>query len=89
MKTKYRIVPKRDWGSGPGFYDKGEWVRHGFIVTDGFCNIMPAAIWFRDIPSAFAGLKCFIAAQGVGKDFWRIWKDRAELLQHERREAFH
>lgn len=76
MAIKYRIVPKRDFGSGPGFYIDGKYVKKGFIVTDGNCNVMPAATWFLTIADAMEAINIW---EMVGKDadrFWLAWKKR-------------
>lgn len=69
---KYKIKVKRDFGAGPGFWLPGDpgpgcvgtenyrFVKTGFVVTDGFINIMPGATWFRTIPQAMHGLKRWI-----------------------------
>lgn len=68
--TKYRIVPKRDF-SRNGFLINGRWVRHGFVVTDGVCNIMPGATWFQTVAEAMEGLGVWLAAKGDAKAFWK------------------
>lgn len=70
MKTPYRIVPKRDFGSGPGFWIKGKFVKSGFVVTDGICNIMPGATWFQTVEEAMQGLKHLIEADFKAERFW-------------------
>lgn len=77
--TPYRIVPKRDFGSGPGYWlpnagphgtGRYGYVKHGFVVTDGLCNIMPAAAWFRSIPDAMDALRILIECGGDASMFW-------------------
>lgn len=77
---KYRIVPKRDFGSGKGFWCKGAgttgtdnygWVKSGFVVTDGICNIMPGATWFRTIHEAMAAIDVFVSVRGNANEFWK------------------
>lgn len=80
MKTPYRIVPKRDFGSGKGFWLPGVpggvgslsygFVKSGFVVTDGFCNIMPGATWFRTVEEAMEGLATLIEVNFDAKAFW-------------------
>lgn len=43
----YTIVTKQDWGKSRGHYIDGFYVRTGYIVTDGICNIVPGAGWFQ------------------------------------------
>lgn len=71
MVSKYRIVPKRDF-QGKGFYCKGKWIRHGFVVTDGFCNIMPGATWFESIRDALIGVECYKESGGDANKFWAL-----------------
>lgn len=84
---KFRIVPKRDFGSGPGFWlpnagttGTGNYgfVKSGFVVTDGICNIMPGATWFRTVAEAMSAIRIYIEAQGNAAKFW-------ELMRAERR----
>jgi hypothetical protein len=70
-RTPFRVVPKRDFGSGPGFLINGDWVRHGFVVTDGMCNIMPGATWFQSIPEALDALAVYCGVHGNADLFWR------------------
>lgn len=73
---EYRIVPKRDFGSGKGFWLKNSrtgnygWVKSGFVVTDGICNIMPGATWFQTIPEAIKALDVWLSVRGNAKEFW-------------------
>lgn len=80
INPKYRIVPKLDFGPGPGYLIEGEYVKKGFIVTDGICNIMPGATWFRTIEDAEWGIKAYDMAAGDGREFWNILKSW-ELLK--------
>lgn len=77
--SNYRIVPKRDFGSGKGFWLKGAgetgtdkygWVKTGFVVTDGICNIMPGATWFRTVAEAIAALDIYVSVRGNAAEFW-------------------
>jgi hypothetical protein len=79
-RTPFRIVPKRDFGSGPGYWmpnagttgtGKYGFVKHGYVVTDGLCNIMPAATWFQSIPEALDALAIYCGVHGNGQQFWR------------------
>jgi hypothetical protein len=81
-KTPYRIVPKRDFGNGPGFWlpnagDVGTkrygWVKSGFVVTDGMCNIMPGATWFRTVAEAHRALVIWVGCHGDAQEFWEKW----------------
>lgn len=87
--TKYRIVPKRDFGSGPGFWLPGAgntgtanygWVKSGFVVTDGLCNIMPGATWFQTVAEAMRGLRVLIECDFDAAAFWTAIR-RPEVKQ--------
>lgn len=82
--TRYRIVPKRDFGSGPGYWmpNAGNhgtqnygWVKSGWIVTDGFCNVMPAATWFRTIPDAIEAFGIWLDCE-TSDEFWQRLRAR-------------
>lgn len=78
--TRYRIVPKRDFGAGPGFllpHVPGGigtlsygFVKSGWIVTNGFVNVMPGACWFRSIDDACRGIRALEASAGDPVKFW-------------------
>ena len=72
---KYRIVPKRDFGSGKGFYDRGRWIKKGFVVTDGFCNVMPGATWFETIPDAMRAIRVHLVTSN-SNEFWDAFRGR-------------
>jgi hypothetical protein len=67
--SKYRIVPKRDFGR-MGFWIEGKWVKTGFVVTDGFCNVMPGATWFRTVADAMAAIRVLEETKGDSDAFW-------------------
>ena len=73
--TRYKIKVKRDFGNKP-FLINGQYVyvKTGFVVTDGFCNVMPGAIWFLDIPTAMKGIRILEKAKATGIDFWTLWR---------------
>lgn len=73
---RYRIVAKRDFGNGPGFWINRQWVKTGFVVTDGFCNIMPGAAWFRTVADAMDALAILIEAKHDGPTFWNLYRTR-------------
>src|SRR5690348_12399638 len=68
----YFIKPKRDFGNGPGYFIKGRYVKSGWIVTDGTCEIMPGAAWFETVEEAKYAVDVFIAVRGNGTMFWEI-----------------
>lgn len=82
--TTYRIVPKRDFGSGKGFWlpgvpggkgtDSYGFVKSGFVVTDGLCNVMPGATWFRTVADAMKAIEIYASVRGVASDFWQEWR---------------
>lgn len=78
-KTPFRIVPKRDFGSGKGYWlpnagntgtGRYGFVKHGFVVTDGLCNIMPGATWFRSIDEAIKALEVLCSVNFDSDAFW-------------------
>lgn len=71
---KYRIVPKRDFGPGPGFLIKGQFVKRGFVVTDGHCNVMPGATWFQSIAESFRAIAILDASGGDSETFWSMMR---------------
>lgn len=76
---RWRIVPKRDFGSGPGFWIDGQWVKTGYVVTDGICNVMPGATWFRTVARASEALVIYVevaAAGGDAEEFWRRIREK-------------
>ena len=56
--TNYQIVPKLDFGLY-GYWNpetrRNEKI--GFVVTDGICNIIPGACWFRTEEEANIGIE--------------------------------
>lgn len=70
----YQIVPKQDFGHY-GYYDAKRrcLIREGFIVTDGFCNVMPGATWFRTKEEAEIGIEALRLA-GDNADFYAVYK---------------
>lgn len=75
---KWRIKPKRDFGSGRGYYVRGEYVKQGFVVTLNGCNVMPAATWFETIPEAMEHLRIWIEVQFDAGRFWRRVMEKRE-----------
>lgn len=73
---KPHIVPKRDFGSGKGFLINGEWVKSGFVVTDGVANIMPGATWFRTIPEALRGIAVLAQCNNDHLRFWELYREK-------------
>jgi hypothetical protein len=82
--TPFRIVPKRDFcSSGPGFWlpnagttgtGRYGFVKRGFVVTDGCCNVMPAAIWFRTVSDAMLAIRIYCEAHGDARKFWDAYR---------------
>lgn len=73
---KYKIVIKRDFGRY-GYWNpetrKNE--RTGFVVTDGICNVMPGATWFRTVADAMRAIRIFDEVNGDASAFW--WEMKA------------
>lgn len=87
QSRRYRVVPKRDFGSGPGYWlpnagttgtGKYGFVKSGFVVTDGFCNIMPAGCWFRTAADAFDALRILLSVDRDAPRFWEAWYARRD-----------
>lgn len=81
--TTYQIKVKRDWGRY-GWYDAATRTcgnRGGFVVTDGICNIIPGACWFKTIEDAMVGIE---AHKLVGDT--QAWHATYRRLDAERRE---
>lgn len=80
LLCKTRIVPKRDFGRY-GFLINGKWVKEGWIVTDGICNIMPGAIWFQTIGEAIEAAGALYMARGDATKFWNILRPQLGTAQ--------
>jgi hypothetical protein len=65
------IVPKRDFGP-QGFLIDGKWVKTGWVVTDGLCNVMPGATWFQTVQEAKHAIDILIGVRGDAEMFWEI-----------------
>ena len=72
MATKYKIVIKRDFGPY-GYWNsktrRNE--RKGFVVTDGICNVMPGATWFRTVEEAMRAIQILVEVDGDADAFWQ------------------
>lgn len=69
------IVPKRDFGAGPGFLIDGKFVKSGFVAVAASgkhqgCNVMPAATWFQTVPEAKRAIDVLKRTRTPGS-FWR------------------
>jgi len=76
---KYRgftIKPKLDFGRY-GFLINGKWVTTGWVVTDGFCNVLAGATWSRTIAGAKNLILAHIESKGNADLFWKIVKARS------------
>ena len=71
--AKYKIVVKRDFPRSygkVGFYDNGKWISSGFVVTDGICNVMPGATWFRTVEQAVIAITILEKVKHDADAFW-------------------
>ena len=84
--TKYQIKPKRDFGKGPGHWlpnagphgtGRYGFVKHGYVVTDGSCNVMPGATWFRTVEDANRAIFILEASNGNSDKFWELIRKAA------------
>lgn len=78
----YTIKPKLDFGKY-GFYIDGEYVKTGFVVTDGFCNVMPGATWSQTEDGAKVLIDIYITAEGDAEKFWDLVKVRRKREEEE------
>ena len=69
---KYKIVIKRDFGPY-GYWNPQtrRTEKKGFVVTDGVCNIMPGAAWFRTVEDAMRAVRIFVETGGDASAFWQ------------------
>ncbi|QIG70736.1 hypothetical protein EVB91_185 [Rhizobium phage RHph_I1_18] len=76
MYERYRIKPKRDF-SGKGYLLNGQWIRRGFVVTNGgMINVMPGATWFLTIADAMDALRILIEVNHNPELFWQRIRER-------------
>lgn len=76
--TKYRIVPKRDFGGQPFLID-GRTVSSGFVVVYNTgqwkgCNAMPGATWSETIRGALLMIRVLehVGGERNGPRFWKL-----------------
>ncbi len=83
--AKYRIEIKRDFGAGPGYWMAGAgttgtdnygFVKNGFVVTDGTCNVMPGATWFRTVAAAMRAIAIWELSGYNAEVFWKLMRDK-------------
>lgn len=69
----YRIQPKLDFGP-VGYLVNGKYVKKGYVVTDGVCNVMPGATWFQTVSEARKAVDILIAVGGENASelMWEI-----------------
>ncbi len=81
--AKWRIKPKRDFGSGPGYWlpnagtiGTGRYghVKRGFVVTLAGCNAMPGATWFREVSDAMRAIRVYAEAGFDAPSFWKEYR---------------
>ena len=72
----YTIQPKMDFGSQFFFID-GKRVSRGWVVTDGFCNVLPGATWSQTIAGAKKLIVAHVESKGNAALFWKIVKARS------------
>lgn len=94
--TKYRIVPKRDFGGRP-FLINGRSVMTGFVVVYNAgqfkgCNAMPGGTWSEDIRGALQMIRVLEHVGGeplkpVGDRFWRLLHRVSGVTQRSRDET--
>lgn len=67
----YKIVPKRDFGNSH-YLINGVKVTHGWVVTDGVCNVIPGATWARTKEQACHLIDVYLAADKDDTKFWHM-----------------
>lgn len=70
----YHIVPKRDFGSTP--WQNVNTYRKGYVVTDGFVNVLPAATWSSSVIEAKAMIDSYIDSNGDSDLFWKLLREK-------------
>lgn len=78
----FQIVPKRDFWVHP-YEDSGGTCKKGYIITDGFCNVMPGATWAHSVIEAKAMVDAVIEAEGSSDRFWVLLRERQGLAEWE------
>jgi hypothetical protein len=81
----YEIQPKQDFAP-LGYLHEGRYIKDGYIVVRGGCNVMPDATWFLTIESAIAHINYLIEANGDVEKFWRLSKGEPEPDEPQRAE---
>ena len=73
----FQIVPKRDFG-GRGFWSPEHRcsVNAGWVITDGFCNVMPGAVWAYTIQQAKKMADDLLLANHDASEFWALRRAR-------------
>lgn len=78
----YTIQAKRDYADVLSF-DRGFYIRDGYVVVKDGCNAMPGAAWFQTVDSA---RKSIDILEAVGeKRFWEAHKMIREAEENARK----
>lgn len=80
----YEIKAKRDYADVLA-YDRGFYLRDGFVVTKGIVNVMPGAVWFNNLDAARNAIDILDA---VGEaDFWPAYERVKTAMEDARQQA--
>jgi len=71
----YEIRAKRDYTDFLQ-YDRGFYLRDGFVVTKGIVNVMPGAVWFQTVDAARNAIDIL---EAVGPE--RFWDTHERIKQ--------
>lgn len=76
---KYKIKIKRDFGRY-GWYDSKTRTNRfdGFVVTDGFCNVMPGAVWFKTVACAMDAIAILEESIQTDTNFWTLYQAKTK-----------
>jgi hypothetical protein len=79
---KFHIKPKRDFGKY-GFWINRQFVKSGFVVCKGGCNVMPGATWFLTIPEALKAAEIYVKVDYDAQAFWAEMQRAANARDEE------
>jgi len=80
----YTVQAKRDYADVLSF-DRGFYIRDGFVVVKDGCNAMPGAVWFNTVESARQAIDIL---EVVGeKRFWDAHRRVKDAVEKAREDA--
>jgi hypothetical protein len=75
----HQIVPKKDFGDGPGHLINGRYVKSGWVVVKDGGNVMPGAAWFENVDDAQFAIDLLIISGSHTDLFWAAMTRYCEL----------